>query len=182
MSSSGQATRRMVDLSLVLDVSSSIGVEVAGGERRRADVRVVVRRERRSHCPDHLRQRRQGDRPDARRPAGSTSRRWWPTFRRPCRAAARRWSKGFIAAGTSSARSRAARSRACASSCCSPTVRRTACPASTTRRRSRRASARSTSRRTCRTLTARRGTIRRSTACMTPTPVCRQFCRPSRST
>ena len=68
VSSTGEATRRMVDLSLVLDVSSSIGSAVGRGEGCRADVHRRVRREQRSPRAAHLRQRRQRARPDAVQP------------------------------------------------------------------------------------------------------------------
>ncbi len=72
VSSTGEATRRMVDLSLVLDVSSSIGRAMVRGPRCRENVRELVRRGPRSARPAHVQRRREGDRPDARDAAGST--------------------------------------------------------------------------------------------------------------
>ena len=62
VSSSGEATRRMVDLSLVLDVSSSIGWRWFRGTRRGSGVHQWLRREQRSTGPGDVWQRRQGDR------------------------------------------------------------------------------------------------------------------------
>ena len=65
----GEATRRMVDLSLVLDVSSSIGVRWPAGQGCRTDVHRFVRRVARSSSRwSDVQQRRAGDRRHAGRP------------------------------------------------------------------------------------------------------------------
>ena len=50
----GEATRRMVDLSLVLDVSGSIGWRWPMRERRRQNLRRFIRRDKRPHQPRDL--------------------------------------------------------------------------------------------------------------------------------
>ena len=68
----GEATRRMVDLSLVLDVSSSIGAEWATVRDAAADVHRLVRRAARSCRPADVQQRRAGARRHAGCAAAST--------------------------------------------------------------------------------------------------------------
>ena len=129
--STGEATRRMVDLSLVIDVSSSIGGQLGRGQRRDPGLHQFVRRERRPHVADAVRQRRRGHGAHAarsrvqRRPPCSLT---CPIL---CPAAARTWSRACIAGGTRSGRWPTASSRACASSSCSPTAPPTACQGST---------------------------------------------------
>ena len=134
VSSSGEATRRMVDLSLVLDVSSSIGWRwPAVRDAARTFVNAFDASSDRislitfgngAHVADAM--------PSGR---GFDKAAWWPTSRMPCPAAARRWSKACIEDGTSCDRCPRARSRACASSCSLPTARPTACPATIRRSR-----------------------------------------------
>ena len=72
VSAAGEATRRMVDLSLVLDVSSSIGSKWGAVRDAVAHVHRLVRPEQRSDGAAHLRQRRARPRRDAEPGAGST--------------------------------------------------------------------------------------------------------------
>ena len=62
VSATGEAQRRMVDLSLVLDVSGSIGAQWGAVQGRLACIRELVRRRAGSPGADVLRQRRQRDR------------------------------------------------------------------------------------------------------------------------
>ena len=126
----GEATRRMVDLSLVMDVSSSIGW-------RWQYVRDAAR-----HFVDAFDQNNDrvslvffgnGARViDAMPPGrGFDKARVMADIPNTLPGGSTRWSRACIEDGTSCARCQTASSLACVSSCCSPTARRTAFLAST---------------------------------------------------
>jgi len=84
VTSLGQATRRMVDLSLILDVSSSIGFAVADGERRRANLHRLVRSGSRSPLAVDVQQRAPPLLIRCQPVAVSTRRKSRPTYRKIC--------------------------------------------------------------------------------------------------
>ncbi len=131
----GEATRRMVDLSLVMDVSSSIGWRwqyVRDAARTFVD---AFDAEQRSSVTHLFRERRPRHRCDA---GGPRVRQGQSDGRHPQQSA--RWQHRdgagpVIEDGTSCGRFPTASSRASVSSCSSPTARPTAFPAFTTRAR-----------------------------------------------
>ena len=125
----------MVDLSLVLDVSSSIGPQWAA-------VRDAARTFVNSFDAAHDRlalltfsDGAQRDRRDAREPRVRQDRADQRRARARCPAAAPTWWRASIAAWDELRSVPAGRSRASGSSCCSPTARPTACLATTGRHR-----------------------------------------------
>ena len=126
VSAEGEATRRMVDLSLVLDVSGSIGWRWPYVRDASRDVRQRILRKPGSRRAHDVQQRRSRLGPDASHPRLRQSLGPEPTSRPISRVGAPRWSRASTGAGTSCARCRRPISRAFASSCSSPTARRTA--------------------------------------------------------